>query len=601
MKLDYYQAIAREVYKEYNGYKKRNWYLGEYDKILTGNWDIPDAVKKQVEGLSAIITSTPVDGIDRAIKTFATRIPSMRVFPLQTNAPERMFAEMMEDDLMFHFKKANQMGGKRPLSQTFRSVLEKGATVFQVRSIQRDYGKSNTAYSKAIKRRGDFYIPVHDVSYAYPRFSSIMMESMTLIRPMSAADLIREQSRTGKEPWVRELKDKITSKKKSEEQAELEKFMLTFHDFENYEKRVIWISLNDKDDTGGDRESITIMNEDHGLPFLNWVYEEMDKSLLKTVVDFGSWNNQNLNDSLRAYVALVFAAMPRFVTNTISGKAPKINYSQVVGTLGLHTNEKFQATDAPQVHADMEIMAREGEQRLAQQMAVKTLLNLSEIATSTPFATVNALQQIAESELTLAIQAEEAALTQLFYQELEWIDFSKNTLRGTRIRPRRNYEDGGMLPIGQELLLGKGDFEPYDRLIEVKLRPATPTDRQARLNEAILLKREFPVSSFDALEEAGLDDMRWDEQAWMDEQFERTEIANQQGLMTADAQLVVQQKQLELQNPQNQAQGMSGATQFETSQGAPSPNAQGIPAQVGAPGTTREQITGTAAGGEQIG
>ena len=248
---------------------------------------------------------------------------------------------------------------------------------------------------------------------------------------------------------------------------------------------------------------------------------------------------------------------------------------------------------------------------MGQQVSSRILTAAAEIAGSAPFATFNAMMQTAISQLSDKVQTAEAALEDAFIQKLYWIHSSKIPLVGYRMQNRLGSETDAFMRKGSQVIINPEDFDPERLNVSVRLRPDTPTDRQTRLQEAILLHERFPISWEDALENAGMDNLEFDQEGWMQEKFDAAKVQ-------AEVQRILQEPQMELlqaqaaaqqaQQAQQQQQQMQQQSQRQPEpQGGPlatfsqgqSPNAGGFPAAIGAPGQTREMITGMTQGGEE--
>ena len=233
-KLSYYQNIVKEAI---NDDKSRNGYIQAYKKILTSEYELPPEIAA-LEWMRAFVTTTPVDGVDAAVRVFCVRMPSLNVHPNTIGAGERERTQKIEDALMWHFSKANQRGVQRPLEQILDSILKYGLVGAQVRYVPVDM-KQTGKRGRFLAQQGDFVYIVHDPETVHPRFSPSMLESVSLAKLMTLSDIEREIGADN--PGVKELI--ANHSKKGRDQSILDTTYVSFYQYDDYDNHVQWLSL----------------------------------------------------------------------------------------------------------------------------------------------------------------------------------------------------------------------------------------------------------------------------------------------------------------------------------------------------------------------
>jgi hypothetical protein len=634
--LKYFQSIMREDIEQY---KDRNDNIQKMKEILACHWEAPASLK-DLDWWADVVTSIPADGVNAAVRTFATNMPSIRVFPPGVIPEELQRAEGIEDALIWSFRKANQRSIHRPIETSLEMVLRYGAVGGQVRYIPYFYkeelkkkrGESDEAYRKrtarirAMRQQGDFTYVFHDVDTLYPRYSPDLLESMSVAKIMTVADIVRE---IGKEnQGVKDLIDYVKSSDETK-QAEMEDIECVYYDYTDYNYRVRWASIGsqvESDMVGGTAYEFT--REEHELDFMTWIYKECSTPLLQTMINSKSFDHQN--EMMSMYFALMkgVVAHPYLIVESPDGAGVTLDHTDPGGQLIVTPPTKVTEMHAREMDQELPRQLQQGEARMGQQINTRALTAIVDLASSTPYATVQAMLTATIASLSDKRLAAEAFWEDAFTMQLRWINYSQIPLQGQRIKARKGAEGNPMLAKGSTVTLG-GDaqnalmFDPDALTIKVKLREDTPTDRQTRLNSAFMLHKEGKFSMETCLEEFGLDDIEMDENAWVEEQMTMavvqakvTSIMQESDMVTREkikaevikelqaqqqaAQKAQQQQQQGAQQQpmeqQNQTNDINMGSQNAMAQGQQGGSAS---AQV-APSMTREMTSGQAVGGGEV-
>jgi hypothetical protein len=598
-KLEYYQY---KVDEDITNDSDRDNYLEQFDDILNIDWDLPKNLQA-LPWMRAMKTSAAADGIDSAIRTFSTVLPTLHVHGNNSGAPERQRAKDIEDALMWHFIKANQRGIRRPLELLNDSVIKYGVGAMQVRYLPYDFkGKEGTNRYKILRSQGDFAYIVHKPHDVHARISGYGLESVSVRRKMSIDAAVKEFG--AENPGIKAL----LALYDGQDNPPLATTMVYFFDYTDYDVRAQWISESDSP-IAGDKYQIVL--EEHGLPFLPFIYRESNKPMMKVLVDSGAVENQNVLKSLQYALLVATVAQARTTSYTYNAEGIPTDYTNPGGQNKAHVGE--QVTQNPPAQTDPNLAAQvvDGDNTISRQLNTRAFQLASEMASSMPFATFNAVMQAAASSLSLQRQTSEAIWEDAFIHQLYWINFSDVPLVGQRPRNRTGYSINASLAQGAQVAIGNGtdiQFDPTALTVSVKLRADTPTDEQARINKAVLLHTQLNFSIDDSLEAAGLDELERSNESYVMEKFAEAVVQSKQQEIISSAQIRVQQAaqmqmqaqqqqhqpaQTDQQSPDQQIQDMNQGGSFDSAQGqAYNPAQGGASPYQAAPGMTREAING---------
>lgn len=631
-KLDHFVEMART---DIDRDDERDENIAKFDDILSCTWEAPEALRK-LDWWQDVVTSTPADGIDAAVRAFATNMPSLRIFPSNVTDEARERAEAIEDTLMWHFRKANQRSVRRPIEVALESMLKYGAVGAQVKYLPYHYkaelekkdGESFEEYEyrtrriKAMRAQGDFTYLFHPVSSMHPCYSQDMLERMTLAKVMTVADLAREFGKDNK--GIKKMLDYLDTDKIMNG-AIPEDTYCTFYEVEDYAFCARFAVITNEDvvdkDIGGER--FEIYRDVHKLPFFPWVYKACSKPLLQTVVDAGSWERQNELLSMYRAMMVAVVAHPYMISTTFNGEPLDVDYTQPGGQVVVKPGESASAMPPRQTDPELVRQIQQGETSLGQQINTKVLTTFSEYAQTSPYASANAMLTQAMSQLADKRLAVESFWEDVFALQMRWVNYSKIDLVGSRSRNRRNSEYNPMLKAGAQVTFGSTSIpelmmysaDPDNLLLKVRLNENTQVDRQTRLNSAIMLHREAPIAMSDCLEYFGLDDLEIDEKQWMQEQFTMAAIQSKVKEIASEGDVNIRNKIIadfmKEQQAQAKAQAGSSGQAPATPAGEEAANiagqnmlGQGMPGNqestMANPGMTREMITGMTQGGEEV-
>jgi len=222
---------------------------------------------------------------------------------------------------------------------------------------------------------------------------------------------------------------------------------------------------------------------------------------------------------------------------------------------------------------------------------LSSILKGGELPAGTSFAALNLGTLIATGALKPAKELAEAALADVYSHFMYWANHTQNSIEGLGMGKNK----------GKQYTIEWDEFDPENLYINCELKPDVALDRQQRANVAMGLIQAGLMSKEQAIEYMGENDPQaildqidierlWDnriqimiQREQMQVQMEAQQIAMQQQQAADEAAMAQQEQAMAAQ--QGQMAGAPGGQMFNAAAG-------GLPAQMGAPGATREGVTG---------
>jgi len=475
-----------------------------------------------------------------------------------------------------------------PVKQSFvKSALKYDEIVAQVVDLdyqiaQKDIFGGDTQREKAARRHyGRYAVIVYHPNDVHVRYSNLMPEAV-LLRQERTAQSVRDEwgDKANRRSDLKEMADKNEN--------------VVYNDYMDYHDRVIW--CEPVTETGEAGASIQIMREEHNLPFLPWITrvggdtmerapEHRRRPLLYHDYTSGSWENQNvietivLSDVIKKSVAQVGkeeGPMP------IEARTTQTDFGPDSSSPIMHVTPGDTYTPLPTPPIDRAMV--ELADRLSAERSQGTLsqvLKGGDIPSGMSFAALNLNTLTAAGALKPAKELAENAMADAFALFMCWAGYTENSIQ--------SYGDDGPDEIPWD------EYDPENLYITVELKPDVALDRQQRANVAVVLLQARIMSREQALEYMGeTDPQKIIQQIYMDDMLE--------AYMQAQTALMVQDLMPQPELPPGQEQGIPGQEMgMEAIQGmmagAPggpgfNPQQGGLPPAMGAPGATREGVSG---------
>lgn len=585
--LNYYAGAVREAISNDN---ERDRIYQKIDEATRSFFENPPELKALPWIQERKFVSTaPADAINAAIRTFAARIPSIEIQPLDDNADEYARTEMLEEAMKWEFKRMNMVGSKSPHWKIVEYAMKYCAVAIETSYLPYLYQNTpKTGRIKEILHSRNFRWDVHDPSNVHVRESDDVLECVVNTSVKSAQQLI---DMFGENAGIAQMLDTINMK----DAHALANTYFTLYDYTDWDARVKWIAPNsgamyvNRDAP----EGIELMRKERTISFLPWVYVNNQEPLLKQMVEAGLWDNVNILRTMQFSKAVDMAAHPEYWIQTPDGTLRGVSIDNTNPNQPLVTGMgvNVQKLPPPTIDPGMAQLNSQAESEVFRTTVAQILASVEKYAGTQNFSVVNAMLNAAIAQLSLAQMAAERAETNALVQNFRWIEeteipmvaFRENTRGETRKR-------------GQEIAVKKGMFDCEYLYVKVTLNPSTMSDKQSEINNAINKVERLGMSKRMAWDELGIENYEASEaqvteervyQAFLEAKMK--EIAMRPELEAKAAEMQGQQQM------QQQAQG-AAQTQFSGQQGFPSTS--GNPATM--PGQGREQLTGQAASGQPI-
>jgi hypothetical protein len=280
--------------------------------------------------------------------------------------------------------------------------------------------------------------------------------------------------------------------------------------------------------------------------------EYMYQPLLTAVYQTGVWDTQNIVRSLMASEVIARTGSPRFSDEGNNPKEADIDY--------LHPERIAKPAPGNTLRElstqEMDAALANVEQIMAAQIDKSTVSRILQgggnLPTGIAFATLNLATQSALGVLKPFKDLAQKGLAEIFTLMLLWTEHTGEPLYALS----NNKKD--KKSRGQQMMVDPKDIDPKAIYIEVEMHPDAPTDRQQRVNTAVVAVERLDMPIADALEEIGVTDPSLAMKKRLKERWVRhyTDLMMQKQIaeMQAGVQIQTQQAIMEMQQAQMQAQ-----------------------------------------------
>lgn len=603
-------------------------FYNKVDKAIRAEFTPDDAIKSIPWIGNRHHGSTKIaDARNAATRIFSSLLPSINIAPTSDNEYEDHRVETGEQVLEWEFTKMNQVGTKPIHTQLVEDAVTYNAMAFQVVDLEHLYkGRKNEPRIKALLNHRRFDWVRHHVGTVFAQTSDIGVEAVAKVADYSLQDLI---NKFGKD---NEGVAKLLTEHPRAKKNDLMKIMYTLSDYKDWEHRVQFVSPK------GSRVSdskFVMMNEKHGMPFLDWVVVDFGEPLWKSLIMSGQFDNLQYLSLIRFAKAIEQGTRSTMVVKTPDGTLQRVwmDYSNPSNPIVLPLDG---STIDPLPPAPIDPQLENMYQQLSQEANSSTVSGVLQDAsqyTNSPFSTLNAARNSALGQLSPSRACAETAYQLGFKKMIEWINFTDNPLMGyrkfegdTKIKAEKESnkrgEVIGIFPTSQAPKdwddledaeqvkhLNRCYFDPSGFYIDVKLREFSLTDEQARMNTQILAIEKMGASQKQAYENMGWKNFELIKAQRVQEQLddyavqlqmqsmsqEAREQMKQEIMAEMEAEAKAQQEQAQRSQPQNMVQNLNAQNQFASLQGADM-RGGGMPSVPVAPNENRESINGNAGG-----
>jgi hypothetical protein len=577
-------------------HKRRNKMFDWVTSAWQNKWDFP--IANIPEWMHTVASSDLHDALRSGSQILSTTAPKVRYYPLSDSDLDKENASRIERSLAWQYAQASRrsQSGSLTLGITFNALAYANVAAqvvylpYQQEAIARWNGKKKQR--TAAERHGKFAVLLRNPRNVYPTFSDYMLEDVLYNK---LYDIAGFKGVFGNE-WYEKLKTKWKQDKK--------RGAFTYvhvYDFMDHEDRYIWAKPVGKEKNithEHAKNTVILVNEKHGLPFLPWVVrskgmdwfdepEDRLNPLLYPLYKSGHWDTQNVILTLLTSKIISYAFAPVIASETHSGEGVDIDYKEPATQAKLRTGERLQQLAPPMMDRGQTEMLDRYNSMIGKQSTAQILQN-PEMKADVPFSAMNLIYQLGANTLNPYKKLSEDAIAEVLTQMLYWLDFRDDKILS--FGTEKGLE-------GEQMLMGKGDFDADNIYIDVKLEAKIPAEEVAKANAASLKVERLKYPLNRALEDMGVTDPDVAIKEWEAEQRRFTELQIELQMRQQQAQMAMQQAVQQIQMAQQQQQaappGQQGGEGFNPAMG-------GTPPAQAAPEMTRERVTGEVRGGGGI-
>lgn len=603
----------------------------QVDRMFHGEIELP-AELQDMDDIRLIKDSSPHDALYNARVALANSRIRLDVTPLGNAEDEFVRANRMEQALQWNWERANMRGPTRKIESISDSALRYDCCVTRVDDLMFWLPKDQKQWSKANRRAarlGRFVltvIPPHNihtqVSMTSGAFCVLSARNLPLGEVLDYYDSIAGTNKEGKH--IKTTLAKLRAEVAEEENYEEMRFML--YQYTDDDKRLDYGHLmgdqETTDESGGSDDDFVFVDTANKLPFLPYTFRaggsevETEKKyrfhpMLASVEWHDLWKNSVLIRSL------VFSDIIRrvretreFYRGTNTDAVPPDDGTG--GAKALPPNVDVLRPPPTQIDPQAFQVLTAIDSGLQGTTSASSLGNLSKYS-NTAFSTMNAIVNVEMGKLNPQKNIIQDTIADQCYLFCEWAQFLNKPLQAWRDEPKRIGET--TLPRGEEIQIGKHDYDLFRTFIKCTVTPETPTDKMQQMNivEKLVL---LGMSREEALEMMNVPHaaLQLDRNALETLKTGALQalIAKLQTMKTGEAQVAIQKMMMALQQPQQPPPPAGGAMPPGGGQMPPpdpysgmggagvDPSMQGMPPIQGAPGMGREQMTGMDRTGEDI-
>jgi len=580
-KLEHYKELAEKMIKQD---EKRNLANDDYDKMDHNEWAAPSNLR-DLDWFRKYISTDPSDAINAGTRVLSALDERLTLQPVADNQDTKNRANEIERALKWVMSQVDRRRQGSVVRSVVRSALKYDEVIAQVVDLDeqiksKEIFEGDTKREKAARRFGRFMVIIHHPNNVHVMHSNLMPEAVLLAHKRKAKEVLKE--------WGNMAGTKL--KQAAEDDREVKYF-----DYMDYDVHVVWI----EDKMGGQEEEI--LREEHNIPFLPWVArvggdtmesdsEHRRRPMLYPVRTSGSWQTQNLLQSLKVSEAIAYSAAPRLKEEGPQiEKTTEVDYGSPGRVAQVTPQNVLTPLPPPGIDPALHTISLEIQQAITKS-TVSNILQGGDVPSGTAFATLNLATQTAVGALKPAKELAEFAIADIYTLFLLWMTYTKKNIEA--------YGTDKYSDAGKQYTIEWDEVDPQNIYLNVELTPDVPLDRQQRANVAMGMVQAGIYSKERAMEDMGITDPDNVMKEVLFEQLLQAEIQRMIQMQAYQDQqaLVAQQaaQQQAMASIQSQMAGAPGGNGFNPALGGQPP------AEV-APGATREGVTGQTMTGEETG
>jgi hypothetical protein len=498
-----YQQLARQMIEQD---REKDAMLAAMDAMWRGEWQLPKEIAN-LRWIHKVVSTDPHDALRAGVRVLSSVGPRIKVLPLRGGEEEQALTDRLERALGWLFHQANRRRQSTVLRDVVLSALLYDEVIAQVVYLPYQIealkaAGADTRRMEMASRSGPFAILVRNPRHVHVRYSDWMPEAVLHKRVTPVEDLIQF--------WGKQAKH-VRQAVQSEKDAELR--FATVYDYMDLDCRVVWAYLHEGGDLAlpgaaleGEYHAVEIMREEHRLGFLPWVAKVGGTTLpessahqrvpmLYSVFQAGQWDSLNILETLLTSEVIAYASAPRLKVEGPSDSI-EVDYGEPGRMAYVPPGHNLSLLSPPGLDASLETIANRMSERIGKS-TVPRVLQTADYPSGTAFATLNLATQSGLKSLTPYKELAETALTDVFTQMLDWIEYLQ--------KPVLAFAPGGQTG-GEQVVLDPDQYDVEDLYLDVELTADVPLDKVSRINAASTAVRELNYSRTRALEYIGESD-----------------------------------------------------------------------------------------------
>jgi len=622
--------------------KKSNEYIFEYERDLVEkdqdrdtmfryirkmahiDWDFDTGFKQARPDIRTIRDSTPSDAIENASIALSNTLPMWQVLPYGSNMAEYERTERMEEIIRCEFRKSNRRGAGTVLFDKARSALLYNMQATRIDDLAQILPKDKKRWTNLQKEAwasGRFMLRVFDPITVHCDVSMMGLTSVCLATVARAWDVYKywelyaDSSDEGKmvKAALAKMKEKMDDWQQSKKPVR--ELMFSEFYFINHDQVLRHGHFTPLDGGTGtlqelgypDKDDIIFADAENDSGFINWSIRmggsriESDAKyqlnpMLASLYYSNVWETVNIIKSIVLSKPIAELERAGELQTTKDGKRLPERDGVMVGMAG----DTVQRIPFPQIDPRVYDVLDRLDQSIVRSTGASALGDVTS-AKNTPFATLNAIIQVVMGRLD--IQRRDIALSCAddAINMFKWVEANGVPLKAYRAQSK-NYMNR-QRTMGEQLVITRDDFDPYELDIMCDINPKTPTDYQQQVLTAIQLHDKTPLPWRELLQKLGFENTDLLKEQRILEDFDDAEIqAAIQNIMTQAEMKAQQAAQAQAATNMPQPGGGLSETAFGPLGGMQgnNPAMGGTPPAMMEPGLTREAVSGQDMNGRSI-
>jgi len=613
--------------------RKRNELYNAIWRMTHLQWDFAAEHKEKMKNVRTLVDASPADAVHNAAIALSNTIPRWDIPPYGSSLFDYQRTEKLEHCIDWCFRKMNQRGVGTLLFDKMASSIQYDMIATRIDDLEFQFKgvKTLSPLQKRARSMGRFIGEVFDARAIHVETTMGTFACVLRVENQRAWDVyhywkLYENNDTPEGQRVaaalRRMEEYFNGRT-STEQRNMRFISFEFVNDDQIMKHGYLTSETqsveamDAGSYASSKSDIVFADEENKLGFIPWSIRmggsRMEKApeyrvnpMLAPLHWGNTWETLNVVRSLvmSEPIKRMFEAH-QFQETTDGQRLPESNDGTIVGRRGDRVNNLPPAQLDPNTLNVVQAL----QQELTRTTGANVLSDVTS-AKTTPFATLNAMIQVAMSRLDVNRRDGALSCADDAMLMLRWVEKTGKPLMSYRQKNKTMNVQGYMMQMqqGEQIAITADDFDTEQCEINVEIKPKTPTDWQQQIMSAIQMHDKLQVPLEYLLETLGIENVELLRNQYEDELFHNAEVqAAVQNIALQEAQRAQMQQQggQPGQEPMAQMPGPGGISQG--AMGALNGLGQGVnPAMAGEspqnfmPGMTREMVSGATQGGESI-